>query len=194
MKVASIAFAAVLALFTTQTQAQKMTGISVDKAQASAGQPVTATVALEVTDNLTNCGLMISWGDGATEDVKIFKSDQVPVVRQHSYAKAGSYNITAEAKKVTSHLGCQGKKLSTKVDVAAAAKSASTTATAAKTAAQPSHCPEGWKLDAKSVNKKTGAFTCTAKAGTPLPEKKLECAGDTGYFENAKKGQIGCRP
>lgn len=193
MKATSIAAVALLALFASQAQAQKMTGISVDKAQAQAGQPVTATVALETADNLAHCGLMINWGDGATEDIKIFKMEHVPVVRQHTYAKPGSYNITAEAKKVTSHLGCQGKKVSAKVDVAAAAKAAAAPAATATAAKPASHCPDGWKLDAKSVNKKTGAFTCKAKVGTPLPEKKLECAGETGYFENAKKGQIGCR-
>jgi hypothetical protein len=54
-------------------------------------------------------------------------------------------------------------------------------------------CPEGWRLDPKSVNRKTGAYTCTAKAGTKPPAAKLECPGDTGYFENAKRGQLGCR-
>jgi hypothetical protein len=48
-------------------------------------------------------------------------------------------------------------------------------------------------LAAKSVNKKTGAFNCSAKPGTALPDKKLTCPGDTGYFENAKKGSLGCR-
>jgi hypothetical protein len=67
-------------------------------------------------------------------------------------------------------------------------------ATAAPAAAAAPACPEGWKLDKKSVSKKTGAFTCTAKAGTAAPAGKLACAGTLGYFENTKKGQLGCRP
>ena len=55
-------------------------------------------------------------------------------------------------------------------------------------------CPQGWKLNKASVNKKTGAYTCTAKPGTPLPASNAACPGDLSYFENAKKGQLGCRP
>jgi hypothetical protein len=76
--------------------------------------------------------------------------------------------------------------------VASAAVAAKPAASAA-TATASSACPTGWTLNAKSVNKKTKAFTCTAKAGTAAPEKKLSCEGDTGYFENTKKGMIGCR-
>ena len=55
-------------------------------------------------------------------------------------------------------------------------------------------CPEGWKLNAKSVVRKTGAYTCTAKAGTAVPDKKPACPGELTYFENGKKGLLGCRP
>lgn len=33
-----------------------------------------------------------------------------------------------------------------------------------------------------------------AKAGTAVPEKKVSCPGDLTYFENGKKGQLGCKP
>ena len=55
-------------------------------------------------------------------------------------------------------------------------------------------CPEGWKLDAKSVVKKTGAYACSAKAGTAIPDKKPVCPGELSYFENSKKGMFGCKP
>ena len=55
-------------------------------------------------------------------------------------------------------------------------------------------CPEGWTLAPKSQNKKTGAFTCNAKPGTALPAVKTTCPGDLTYFENAKKGHLGCKP
>ena len=32
-----------------------------------------------------------------------------------------------------------------------------------------------------------------AKAGTATPDKKPACPGDLTYFENSKKGQMGCR-
>ena len=63
----------------------------------------------------------------------------------------------------------------------------------AAAAAAPS-CPEGWKLNAKSVNKKSGAYTCTAKAGTAAPASHAACPGSLSYFENSKKGQLGSKP
>jgi hypothetical protein len=171
--------------------AQTISGLST----IQAGQVVTATVSFNDADS-PNCGLRFYWGDGQTQDVKVVDAKQVPLVLQHTYSKPGAYDLMAEGKKVTSHLKCAGANARAKVTIAdskpAAGAAAAPKPAAASAAA--SHCPEGWKLDAKSVNKKTGAFTCTAKAGTKLPEKKLECGGDTGYFENAKKGQVGCRP
>lgn len=174
--------------------AQTISGLTVSP---GTGMSVTATVKFDQADS-PNCGLRFYWGDGQTQDIKVVDAKQNPLVLQHTYAKPGKYDLMAEGKKVTSHLKCQGANARATVTLAAAAAApapAPAKAASAPVAAQPaSHCPDGWKLDAKSVNKKTGAFTCTAKPGTPLPEKKLACGGDTGYFENAKKGQVGCRP
>jgi hypothetical protein len=93
----------------------------------------------------------------------------------------------AEGKTAMPMLKCVGKNQVAMLKVEAAA------ATAAP-AAKAHTCPDGWKLDAKSVSKKTGGFTCTAKAGTALPSAKLDCAAPLGYFENKSKGQLGCRP
>jgi hypothetical protein len=176
--------------------AQTIAGLSVSP-NAQVGQSVTATVKFNDADS-PNCGLRFYWGDGQTQDIKVTDAKQNPLVLSHTYAKAGKYDLMAEGKKVTSHFKCGGANARASVTVAggaAAAAGAATAASAAKTATKPAspQCPEGWKLDAKSVNKKTGAYTCSAKAGTALPEKKLACTGDTGYFENAKKGQVGCR-
>jgi hypothetical protein len=176
--------------FSGAVVAQTIAGLTVDVPQAQAGQAVTATVKFDNADS-PNCGLRFYWGDGATEDIKVVDTKQNPLVLKHTYAKPGAYELMAEGKKVTSHLKCQGANARAKLTVAASPAAAKPAASAAAPAGP--QCPQGWKLDAKSVNKKTGAFTCTAKAGTALPEKKLSCAGDTGYFENGKKGQLGCR-
>ena len=47
-------------------------------------------------------------------------------------------------------------------------------------------CPEGWALNEKSVNWRTGAFSCTAKA-----EVQLVCPDGLVYYE--RDGIIGCR-
>lgn len=71
--------------------------------------------------------------------------------------------------------------------------SAPAVAVSAVKAAPNAQCPAGWKLDAKSVNKKTQAYQCTAPSGTATPTTKWVCPGDLGYFENSKKGVLGCR-
>jgi hypothetical protein len=154
-------------------------------------------VRFDAADN-PNCGLRFYWGDGAIEDIKVVEATQTPLVLHHTYSKPGTYALMAEGKKVTSHLKCQGANARASVTVLAPAPAAVATAPAVVSTPMPAPvvgtpCPGGWKLDAKSVNRKTGAFTCTAKPGTPLPAMKLQCVGDTGYFENSKKGQLGCR-
>jgi hypothetical protein len=126
---------------------------------------------------------------------KINSAAEVPFKTTHTYAKPGDYTITADPGRVGGSLGCIGKNATAMVKVSAppAAAPAAGASAAGKTAAALPTCPEGWKLDAKSVNKKSGAYTCTAKAGTATPDKKPACPGDLTYFENSKKGQMGCR-
>lgn len=191
------ALGAALALWATGATAQTIASLSVDKSPVQVGQTVTATVRLDAADSY-NCGLRFYWGDGVTQDIKVLEAAQNPLVLRHTYNRPGQYALMAEGKKVTSHLKCTGANARATVQVvlppSPPAPVAMTNAPSASPAAAPNPCPAGWKLDAKSVNRKTGAFTCTAKAGTPAPEMKLSCRGDSGYFENPKKGQMGCKP
>jgi len=171
-------------------QAQNLSGIKLDPAVAKAGQPVKITVTFDNADN-PNCNTRLYFGDGKTQDFKINQTKDVPLVASYTYAKAGDYKVMAEGKTALPMLKCVGKNQVAMLKVEAVAPAAAA-APMAK-AAGPS-CPDGWKLDAKSVSKKTGAFSCTAKAGTALPSAKLECAAPLGYFENKSKGQLGCRP
>ena len=185
--------AVLLSLLCSATMAQTLTGIKLDAPQATVGQPVKATIDFEVTSNVF-CGVRVNWGDGLSEALKIDKANKVPYAVSHTYAKAGDFVVTVKPEKVTTHLACNGKDQQGNVKVVAAAVAAPVAgAASAPKAAATTTCPTGWALNAKSVNKKTQAFTCTAKPGTATPEKKLECSGDTGYFENAKKGVLGCR-
>jgi hypothetical protein len=183
--------ALVLAMATGAVMAQKLVDVKVDVAQAQVGQTVTATVGLEATDR-PNCGLRVRWGDGAVTERRINDAKSFPVVATHAYAKAGDYTVVADPGRVGGSLGCVGKKASTAVKVVAPPPPVAA-APAAKAPAGPA-CPDGWMLNTKSVVKKTGAYTCTAKAGTALPEKKPACPGDLTYFENGKKGMLGCKP
>ncbi len=189
-------FAAVLlSLLCSASYAQTLTGFKLDAPQATVGQPIKATIDFEVTNNVF-CGVRIDWGDGIGDELKIDKPTKIPYVLSHTYSRAGDYLVTVKPEKVTSHLRCLGKNQQSNLKVVAAAVAPaalpSVAALPAKVASAKT-CPGGWTLNVKSVNKKTQAFTCTATAGTAPPDKKLECSGDTGYFENAKKGILGCR-
>jgi len=171
--------------------AQTLSGIKIEPATVKVGEPVKITGTFDKADN-PNCNVRVSFGDGPAQNFKINQLKDVPLVTTHSYAKPGAYKVALEPRTAMPMLKCLGKDQSAVVNVVAAAPVAA--APAAPAIADKAQCPEGWKLNAKSVNKKSGAFTCTAKAGTALPSAKLECAAPLGYFENKSKGQLGCRP
>ena len=186
-----------LSLLCTAVMAQKLVGVKVDSAPAVAGQAVKVSVVFDV-DDAVYCGIRLNWGDGSGDDFKIEDAQKVPYAASHVYAKAGDYTIAAVPQRVMSRLPCQGKQQNAMVKVSAPAPLAAAPGAAAVPAAvapkaTASACPAGWTLNAKSVNKKTKAFSCTANPGTAAPEKKLTCEGSTGYFENIKKGVIGCQ-
>jgi len=178
-----------LTLLATTAQAQTLTGVKVEPATANPGQAVKITASFENAES-PNCNVRVHYGDGASKDFKINQAKDVPLVAEHKYAKAGSYTVTVQPRSALPMVQCVGNKQSALVKVVAPAPAKAAAAAAAAAAS----CPDGWKLDAKSVNKKTGAFTCTAKAGTAVPASKLACAAPLGYFENSSKGQLGCRP
>ena len=181
---------ALLALAAFAVQAQTLTGVKVEPAEAKVGEPVKITADFELKDNMTNCNVRVAYGEGDPEsDHKINQMKDVPLVLSHTYTKPGTFTVKITPRNNMPMLKCTGSDKTTVVKVVAPV-----VATAAPAAATAPACPEGWKLDKKSVSKKTGAFTCTAKAGTAAPAGKLACAGTLGYFENTKKGQLGCRP
>ena len=188
--------AAFIATFPLAAWAQLVSGIKVEPAEIKAGDSARITVTLDVTGGI-NCGLRVHFGDGQTQDFKLNQTKDVPLVVTRAYAQAGEFRVKAEPKTQGMVAKCGGKNQEAALKVVAppappAAAKAAASAPAAK--AQAPSCPPDWTLDAKSVNRKTGAFTCTAKAGTKMPEGKLTCPGDLGYFENEKKRQLGCRP
>ena len=176
---------AALALAAAGANAQALSGVKVDPAVAKPGQAVKITATFDSAGN-PNCNLRIEFGDGKQQNFKINQAKDVPLVTTHTYAKAGSYKVQVLPRTAMPVLKCQGADQSAMVKVEAPAP-------VAKVAAAAPACPGGWTLDAKSFNKKSGAFTCTAKAGTAPPSGKLDCQGKLGYFENKSKGQLGCR-
>lgn len=172
-------------------QAQKLTGVSVEPAKAEVGQSVKATSAFEVSNGAINCKVRVNWGDGKSRDFHINQDKDVPLVLDHAYAKPGKYTVKVEGK---GGIKCMGADQHATVEVTAKGKAGKTVAAASAASAPASACPTGWKLTKAGVSKKTGAFACSAKANTPIPEPKVVCPGDLTYFDNVKKGQLGCRP
>ena len=179
------------AMLPAAAQAQTLTGVKVEPAQITAGETVKVTVNFDVEGGAINCGLRIHFGDGNTVDYKINQKKDVPLVVPRTYGTAGDYRIMAEPKTVMPILKCLGKNQAATLKVFAAAAPAEKGGRPARPARASPQCPEGWTLDRKSV-KKSGAYTCRAASGTPAV--KLACPADLGYFENVKKGLIGCRP
>ena len=184
-----ITCAALISCAALGAQAQLLTGAKVNPAEIRAGQSTTLTADFDISSGALLCNVRVHFGDGQTQDFKINQTKDVPLVVSHAYAKPGSYKLMVEGKTALPLLKCTGPNQSAVVNVLAA----STTAARPAAAGAP-RCPDGWALNAKSVNRKTGAYTCTARANTPLPAGKLACPGGLDYFESARKGQLGCRP
>jgi len=172
--------------------AQTLTSLKVEPAEIKAGDTARVTVGFSVTGTI-NCGLRLWFGEGPGVEYKINQEKDVPLVVPHVYSKPGEYTLMAEPTRIGMLLKCEGKSQYAKIKVAGATASKSGAAASKPATAAAAKCPDGWTLDKKSVNKKTGAFTCRAAAGT-APATRLACPGDLTYFENTKKGLIGCRP
>lgn len=178
------------------TGAQTLIDAKVEPASVQPGQAVKLTANFSNPDN-PNCGVRVNWGDGQTVDLKINQAKDVPLVAQHSYAKAGTYTVMVEPKTQGITMKCVGTNQRATVAVVAPPPPPASAPAAMTAAAKPAKgpgCAAPWKLDAKSVNKKSGAYTCTAKAGTAVPAPEPQCPGALSYFHNAKRGQYGCRP
>ena len=179
-----------LGTLAAHAQAQIIGGITATPQVIKVGEAVTVTATVDVgTSNY--CGFIVFYGDGASAESFSDYSKPGPFVTTHTYTKAGEYTLSLGGRHVQSRPNCGGPDKFATVKVEGA--NVPSPAPAAKPTAA-SVCPAKWKLVSKSFNAKTGAFACSAKPGTPAPEVKTVCAGELTYYENLKKGQLGCRP
>jgi hypothetical protein len=187
LRAAGALSATVLMAFAGAAHSQVLGTISASPMAAKVGEPVTVTANIDVVGG-NYCGFVVGFGDGTFKDAVSDVSNPTPLVLTHTYAKPGSYHVTLGGKNVQSHPNCGGPERA--VDI---------TVTGPVAPAKPMEmkaadvCAKGWTLSGR-LNAKTGAFTCTSKAGTALPAEKPVCKGDLSYFENVKKRQYGCKP
>lgn len=172
-------------------QAQLIGGVAASPSTAKAGEPVTVTAHVDVMSG-NYCGFAVFYGDGKNIESYSDVKKPTPFVTTHVYEKPGTYTISMGGRHVESHPNCGGADKTTTVTITEGAKPAMASVAPTKATAA-TVCLAPWKLAAKSFNAKTGAYTCGAKAGTALPDPKPVCPGDLTYFENAKKGQFGCK-
>jgi hypothetical protein len=201
--------------------AQTLSSVQLAPAEVKVGEPVKITVSFDPTD-MSNCALRVHFGDGQVQKHTISKISDMPLVITRAYDKPGQYKVDIEPTTAGITLKCLGKRTHALLTVvpaqtlaagnptvaqatptiapvtaspsAPAVATASVAAPSAAAAARkPTLCPEGWTLAKPGQNAKTKAFSCSAKAGTKIPEPRLNCPGSLTYFENIKKGQMGCR-
>ena len=189
-KISWFAAALVAVGFTTAAHAQLIGSVTASPSTVKAGEAVTVTANVDVMSG-NYCGFAVFYGDGKNVESYSDVKKPTPFVSTHVYDKPGTYTISMGGRHVESHPNCGGGDKFTTVTVTEGAKAA-VAAVASKPSAATA-CKAPWKVAAKSFNAKTGAYTCTAKANTALPDPQPVCPGDLTYFENAKKGQYGCR-
>jgi hypothetical protein len=193
-KVFRIAATMLAAGLAATAHAQLIGSVTASPATVKVGEPVTVTANVDVVGG-NYCGFAVFYGDGKNIESYSDTKKSTPFVTTHVYDKPGTYSISMGGRHVESHPNCGGGDKFATVTVSGSAMAAPAPAAKAKaTATAASVCLAPWKLAAKSFNAKTGAYTCAAKAATALPDPKPACPGDLTYFENAKKGQFGCRP
>ena len=185
----------VLAMAGAAASAQRLDSVSVTPANAKPGEAVNITARFDVSGGL-NCAARVHFGDGQTKDIKINQEKDANYALSYRYAKAGTYTVKIEPKTALLTLKCLGANQEAKVTVMAPPPpvAAAPAAPAAPAKASGPACPAGWTLIAKSVNKKSGAYECSARAGTAAPAAKPECPGKLGYYKNTETGRLGCRP
>jgi len=174
--------------------------VKVEPNPARAGQEVKITIGAD-GEAPTYCGMVVHFDDGSeSRNVKIDgKEGKFPLTITKTYAKAGSYSIKAEGRKITTHFPCTGSATGKLVVEAPPAPPPATkpaaASAAAATAAKPANaapaCPEGYKMRGKPG--KAGDFTCQGGKGAKAPAQGLSCGEGLSYFSNDKAGQLGCR-
>lgn len=156
--------------------------MKVEPNPAKAGQEVKITIATD-GDAPGFCGMVVHFDDGSeSRQIKIDgKETKFPVTITKTYAKAGSYSIKAEGRKITTHFPCVGS---------ATAKLGVEGAAAPAKAAAPT-CPEGYKMNGKPG--KAGDFSCKGGKDARALAQPLACGTGLEYFSNDKSKQLGCR-
>ena len=179
------------------TAQARINSITADRTEAvlEGGRAVVKfTVDGDAPEN-SNCGIYIEYSGTDTPDNRKLSSKDglFPKVIEHSFTRAGTYNVEARGRKVGGTLGCFGK-ANAKITIGEAPKAAASWTRAAGSRAGARIAPlcgEGWTLVQTKAGRKIGAYTCKPKKGVlNPPESRAECPAGLVYFE--KGATFGC--
>jgi hypothetical protein len=177
--------------------ANKIESVIIDPAGIKAGSSVTITVTGDETQG-SNCGFRINYGDGDGLDVKVVNKDQFPRTFTKTYANPGTYTVSVESKRVTTHFGCAGGARATLVVEAlpppppvAKPAPAPTTAPAAKPAGKAvgGGCPQGYQA---SYVQQDGSYGCRPQPNAPA--RAAVCPAGYAASSPGSDGSFLCRP
>lgn len=77
-------------------------------AAAKAGETVKITVTAK-KEGGSGCGLLIRFGDGTDQQLKINRDEaKFPVTVEHAWKKDGKYTVTASGREITTNKACKG--------------------------------------------------------------------------------------
>ncbi len=199
-----VIFAATLVMASGAAHAlNKIESVRVEPAGIKAGSSVTITVTGDETQG-NNCGLRINYGDGDGLDVKVVDKDQFPRTFTKTYARPGTYTVSAEGKKVTSHFGCIGRaRVTLVVDALSTSAPAPTPApvpvappVSAPAASSPpaartvgAGCPQGYQASYVAPG---GTYSCRPMPNAPARTPVCLDGHQASYA--AKDGSFQCRP
>lgn len=199
LKLSMSALGALLLAVAAQTALAQATikSLKADRteAQLEGGRAVINFTVEGDSPETSNCGLIIEYsGIDTPDNRKINNRDGLfPKAVEHSFTRAGTYEVKAKGGKVGPIFGCSGQ-ATLKVVINDAPKAAAAVAkpgASSTAAATPASCQEGWKISQTKADKKIGAYTCKPKKGVvKAPEKRTECPAGLTYFE--KGATFGC--
>ena len=177
--------------------ANKIDSVKIEPASIKAGSFVTITVTGDETQG-SNCGFRINYGDGDGLDVKVVNKDQFPRTFTKTYANPGTYTVSVESKRVTTHFGCAGGARATLVveallppPPAAKPAPAPTTVPVAKPAGKAvgAGCPQGYQASYVSQD---GSYGCRLPPNTAA--RAAVCPAGYAAGNPANDGSFLCKP
>jgi hypothetical protein len=84
-------------LLSTSAIAQELVGIKIQPAEIAVSKAAEITLEFKEIENQSGCNVLVSFGDGRSEDVRV-EAKKTVVTLSHTYDTVGNFPISAEGK------------------------------------------------------------------------------------------------